>query len=209
MLVRLGELAGTAQFWLITGTSLLRIIIGFFCGMAVGVLLAVIMRHNRVARTIFTPVIHIIRATPVVSFIIIALIWLTSPILPSFIAFLMVLPVVWENIDTGLGHVDVKLLQMAQVFAMSAWRKVRYIYYDSLKPYVLSAATSCMGLAWKSGVTAEVIASPALAIGRQLDEAKVYLQTTDLFAWTITLIVISLLLEVLIKELIGRTRTHQ
>ena len=209
VLARLFELAGTGEFWLITGSSLLRILIGFACGMIVGVLLAVGMHWNRVLRTIFFPVIHIVRATPVVSFIIIALIFIQTPFLPSFISFLMVLPVAWQNIETGLSNVDQKLLEMADLFQMGRWRKIRYIYVDSLKPYFLSAASSCMGLAWKSGVTAEVIAAPVLAIGRQLDEAKVYLQTTDLFAWTITLIVISLILETLIKWVIQKARTQR
>ena len=202
--IRWCELALTVDFWITTGVSLLRILIGFAAGMIVGVALATAMRQAPVVRALFAPIIAVVRATPVVSFIIIALIFIQTPYLPSCISFLMVLPLAWENTDKGLAAIDYGLLEMAEVYRLGFGRKVRLIYGPALRPYLLSAAIACMGLAWKSGVTAEVIASPVWAIGRQLDEAKIYLQTPDLFAWTLTLVLVSLLLEWLLKTLVRR-----
>lgn len=213
VLLRWCELALTGEFWLITGLSLLRILIGFICGMTLGCALAIVMHWHRWPRALLAPLITIIRATPVVSFIIIALIFIKTPFLPSFISFLMVLPLAWENTEAGLNAVDTQLLEMAHVFSFGRLKRIRLIYAPTLKPFLLSAAIACMGLAWKSGVTAEVIASPRWAIGRELDDAKIYLQTTDLFAWTLTLILVSLLLEALIQGAVrhfsrNRQTTH-
>lgn len=59
------------------------------------------------------------RAAPVASFIILALVWIRSSQLPAFIAFLMVVPVVWGNVEKGLREIDGGLLEMAQVYRLS------------------------------------------------------------------------------------------
>ncbi|MBO5898784.1 MAG: hypothetical protein J6R04_07220, partial [Clostridia bacterium] len=88
---------------------------------------------------------------------------------------------------------------------------IRRIYLPAVLPYFLSACESSIGLAWKAGVAAEVLALPALSIGKQLYESKLYLETTDLFAWTLVVIVLSLLLEWLTRRAfrtIGRRTRH-
>ncbi len=203
---RFFELIITAEFWRITLASLLRIILGFICGMAAGIILAIAMFKNKVIYAIFSPVIKIVRAAPVASFILLALVWLASGVLPVFISALMVLPIAWANTFTGIEETDKQLLVLADMFHVGIWRKWRNIYLPSLQPYILAAATTGMGLAWKSGITAEVIAYPKMAIGGQLQTAKVYLETADVFVWTIVVILLAICLEKLLQRLLKRGR---
>lgn len=201
VLRRAAVLLQTALFWRSAGATLLNVCAGFICGMVSGLLLAILMRLSNTARQILAPLLQLIRSTPVASFIILALVWLSSSRLPVFISSLMVLPVAIANADAGIGSVDKQLLEMAQVYHLHRSTVLRHIYWPALKPYLQAAGSAAIGLAWKSGVTAEVIASPRFAIGSQLNAAKVYLETADVFVWTITVVCLSLLLEKLLQRL--------
>jgi len=182
-------------FWGIVLRSLLRVFLGFAAGVLLGVVLAVLSCCSKLCDTIFAPAIQMIRAVPVASFIILALLWLKSTILPAVIAGMIVLPVVWSNLCTGIRQTDVQLLEVAKVFRFGAWGTLRQVYLPSVAPYFQSACITSLGLAWKSGIAAEVLCQPKFAIGTQLYFAKVYFETPDLFAWTVVVIVLSLLVE--------------
>jgi len=123
---------------------------------------------------------------------------------PVFIAFLMVVPMVWTNLYAGLEHADPELLEMARVFQFSPWKKLRCIYIPALMPYFTAACSTGLGFAWKSAVAAEVIAHPENSIGLRIYNAKIYLETTDLFAWTIGIVLISVMLERIALLLLAR-----
>ena len=201
---RLWELGGTGAFWLITAVSLLRIVCGAVFGIGAGVLLAVATNRSRLLDALFAPLLSVIRATPVASFILLVLIWVGRDILPCVIVFLMVLPVVWSNVAAGLSSADGRYLELAQVYGFSRWRTAQLVYVPSVAPYFLSACRACLGLAWKSGVAAEVLTVPIRSIGRELFEAKLYLNTADLFAWTAVVVLCSLLIDNILDAAIVR-----
>ena len=206
---RLGALALTADFWSTVAVSLGRILCGAALGVLAGVVLAAGTSRFRVLDALLTPLLTVIRATPVASFILLVLIWVGRDILPVVIVFLMVLPVVWANVAAGIAAADRELLEMAAVYRFSPWEKVRRIYAPSAAPYFLSALQTGLGLAWKSGVAAEVLTVPARSIGRQLYESKLYLQTVELFAWTAAVVVCSLVIEKLLSAGVARLRRHR
>lgn len=204
VLRRLWLLAGQAEFWLTAASSLLRVLLGFAAALAVGVGLAVLTAASRVCRALLQPLVSVIRATPVASFIILALVWLQSAGVPTFIAFLTVVPIVWANVESGIVQTDAKLLEMAKLYRFSRGKTLRSIYIPSVQPYFLSAFTTGLGFAWKSGIAAEVIANTRNSVGGQIYNAKIYLETPDLFAWTLVVIVCSLVIEKLLMGAIGR-----
>ena len=137
------------------------------------------------------PLIMVIKATPVASFIILCLIWIPSRNLSVFISFLMVFPVVYTNILEGIRQTDKQLLEMADSFGAGVGKKLQFIYLSQVMPYAVTACKLGLGLCWKAGIAAEVIGIPAGSIGEKLYKAKVYLETPDLFAWTIVIIAVS------------------
>lgn len=201
---RLFELVRTGGFWLKTGSSLLGITEGYLLGVAAGVLLAVLTSLSDWLYAIFKPMLTVIKSTPVVSFIILALVWMSKTGVPVFISFLMVLPIVWANLTAGIRATDKNLLEMARVYRFGARKTLRYVYFPSVLPSLLTALTTAIGFAWKAGIAAEVISTPRNSIGAQLYNSKVYLETVDLFAWTVVVIAISMLFEKLIVLAVRR-----
>lgn len=172
-----------------------HIVGGFLLGVLLGILLAFLADRIPVLEHLFWPWIATIKSVPVASFVIICLIWLSAPNLSVFISFLIVLPVIYQNMLSGLRSSDRDLEEMAWVFRMPWYRKLRYITLPQLKPYLISACSITTGMAWKAGVAAEIIGTPNGSIGKMLYTAKIYLDTDDLLAWTVIIVLLSVLWE--------------
>lgn len=198
------RLAGSGTFWVTAAASLGRILLGLAAGTGLGVLLAWAVYRSPWADRLLSPALRVIRATPVASFILLVLLWTGKNAVPAIISGLMVLPVVWANLVRGLGETDPKLLELARAYRFSRWKTARLVYLPSLRPYFLSGVTTALGLAWKSGVAAEVLCIPRAAIGTRIYESKLYLEIPDLFAWTAVVVALSLLLEGVLRRVLAR-----
>ena len=144
------------------------------------------------------------KSVPVASFVILALIWTGSEHLAVLISFLVVFPILYVNTLAGLQSADIRLLEMARVFRVRPLRRVRFIYLPALLPYLSGGCRVALGMSWKSGVAAEVIGLPSHSIGEHLYMSKIYLETDGLFAWTIVIIAISVLVERLVLFFLNR-----
>lgn len=189
-------LVQTAEFWKAVGYSFAKIAAGFFLALVAGVICAVAASAFAVVRALLNPILRLIKAVPVASFIILALFWLSSSKnLSVLISFLMVLPVIYTNVLQGIESTDKELLEMASVFRVSVGKRIRYIYIPAVMPYFVSACSVGLGFCFKSGIAAEIIGLPANSIGERLYEAKLYLLTEELFAWTAVIVLVSVVFE--------------
>ena len=205
---RLFELATTSEFWSAVLATNARVLEGFGSSVLAGSLLAILTSRFVWLRYLFQPLLGVIRATPLASIIILALVWLATARTPPFVVFLMVMPIIWTNLFAGLTVIDGQLLEMGQVFRFGWLKKIRYVYLPSLMPYIVSALTTGLGAAWKTAIGAEVIARPAGTMGRHVYDARIHLLTADLFAWTIAVIALSVLLGKLMVWLLTYLGRH-
>lgn len=189
------SLCGQSAFWSAIIFSLSRIMLGFTLALVMGVLLAGLSAAYDTVRYIFAPLFNVIKAVPVASFIILALLWVRGGNLSVCISFLMVLPIIYNNMLAGFTRVDKSLLEMAAVFRLSNLKKIKYIYIPQVLPYFTAACTTSLGLCWKSGIAAEVIGMPRGSMGNRLYETKLYMDTPEMFAWTVVIVIISFVVE--------------
>ena len=183
VLQRLWQLCGEGEFWYTVLTSLCRILLGFAAGVAAGVLLAAAAWRWQFVQAMVRPMVGVLKSTPVASFIILALVWVKTEQLATLISFIMVLPLVYKTFHC--------------------------CYLPAILPFFLSAVSSALGLAWKSGIAAEVLGRPLTAIGTKIYESKVYLETADLFAWTLVIILLSVALERLLLWVTDRVQKRR
>ena len=174
------ELLPQAEFWQRIGFSAGRILLGFGLGVLSSAVLAVAAEKWEWVDALLAPVMQLVKATPVASFIILALVWVSGSSLSVLISFLMVLPVLYSAVRTGIGSADRQLLEMAQ------------------------GCSVALGICWKSGVAAEVIGLPDGSIGDALYRAKITLSTGELFAWTFVIILLSAVFEKLFLALLDK-----
>jgi NitT/TauT family transport system permease protein len=195
VLLTLAKLIVIMDFWQTILFSSLRIIIGFLLALLIGILLAIGSYNSRLVKELLSPLMKTIQSMPVASFIILALIWIKAKNLSVLASFLMAMPLIYSDVSAGLKAADEKLLQMAKVFGISRTKKIIAIYIPSVIPYFVNKIYVAIGLCWKAGIAAEVIGIPTGSIGERLYEAKLYLMTKELFAWTIVIIMMSIIFE--------------
>ena len=200
----LTSLAGTEAFWAAVLASLGRITLGLAGGLCLGGLLAVLTCASPWADRLLSPAVRVVRAAPVASFILLVLLWTGRNTVPAVIAAMMVTPVVWDNLSRGIQAMDPKLLELARCYRFSRWKRVVLIYLPALRPYILTALTTATGLAWKSGVAAEVLCLPEPSLGQRIYYTKYYLDIPELFAWTAVTVALSMVLERLLRACVAR-----
>lgn len=203
------ELMQDKKFWLIVYHSMMRVAMGIGLSLVMGVSFGIVSGLFKWVHTLFHPFMVVIKSTPVISIIIIALVWFRATHVPVFISFLMCFPIIWTNTVAGIHHVDTKLLQMARVYQVPRRHVLRHIYLPSLTPYLSAAMITALGLGWKVSVAAEVLSHPRNAIGSELHSSKAYVDTPSLFAWTLVVIILSLMFEYAFARLIKNWSLHR
>ena len=185
----------TKTFYIATASSLGNIFGGMLTAILSACVLAVVTSKVRLIRDLIHPVMAVVKATPVASFIILMLLFLGPVKVPAFITFLIVLPIVWTNLDAGIQSIDPKFEEVTKMYRFSFKKRLRVLIFPSVKPYFLSACKTAIGLAWKAGVAAEIIAMPPQTIGTMIGEAKLYIMSSEMFTWTLTVVLLSLAIE--------------
>ena len=201
-------LAKTAAFWQTTFASIGRILLGVVSATALGVILAVLCVRFRLLEILISPMMTAMQATPVASFTVLVLIWVDRDFVPVLICGMMVLPVIFNNVSAGIRLVDPQLLEMAKVYKVPVLRTLRRIYFPTVLPVFRAACSNALGLGWKAGIAAEVLTVPKISIGRMISESKLYLLTEELFAWTLAVVVLSLLLQKLMRRILTGRESH-
>ena len=194
----LGRLLITWEFYKICMASLWRIFAGFLLAFASGILAGGLFYALPPAEELFEPVLSVMKSIPVASFVVLLLIWQGADDLSVWISFFVVFPNACVSMKNGLKAVDSRLLEMADIFKIRGFRRLLYIYRPALMRFLSSGMEICVGMAFKSGVAAEVIGVPDFSIGERIYISKIYLDTPGLFAWTIALIFLSFLVERLV-----------
>lgn len=195
VLFRLAELARTADFWTACLRSLGGVFLGFAIGVTAGTLAAVASHRFSAVSTLLTPALATVKATPVASFIILLLFLVDRNAVPPVAASLMVIPVVFSHVKNALSSLPKDLGEVCEVYHFSRKKKLRYFYFPHVMPHVRAACRSAIGLSWKAGIAAEVICTPRGTIGTNLYYAKNYLATEDMLAWTVTVVLLSFVIE--------------
>lgn len=201
-ILAMGHLIMEANFLLSLGATFLRVMSGFAISVGLGILCGALSYKLKSIRFMLDPLVSMIKPIPIMSIIILLLVWLKGSNVPVMVCILLCFPVIYTNTLEGLTNVDPQLLEMAKVFKIPRWRKYREIIYPSVRPYLFSSIMVVIGFSWKAVVTAEVLSAPKYSMGYNLYNTKLYLNTEELFAWTIVIIIFSLLIEKVFKRII-------
>jgi NitT/TauT family transport system permease protein len=198
------RLAGSWDFWRSVGTTFLRGISGFLISLLTGLAVGVAAGVSLPVHALFKPLIAVIRATPVLSVVLIALLWFKTGTVPVFSSFLIAFPVITQNIIIGIRQTDKNLLEMGRIYGLSAPRRILLISIPSVVPYLVSGAQTALGLTWKVVVAAEVLSIPAFGVGSRMQLAQMSLETAEVFAWTAVAVILSGLSQWFFSMITGR-----
>ncbi len=196
------RLAGDPIFWQSVAATTGRILLGFLIGSVLGIILGYVAHIQEIAEIFLKPLVLALKSVPVASFVILLLIWFGNRNISLIIVAMVVFPILYTNTLEGLRSTDTKFLEMAKVFRMPKDRVIRYIFLPQLLPFWQGAFKLAIGMSFKSGIAAEVIGQPLGTIGNGLYQAKIYLETGELFAWTIVTVLVAFICERIVTLLL-------
>lgn len=194
----MGEIVSSKSGWQSIGMTVVRILAGFLLGCAVGIGFAVLTSHSRVFDWLMRPLRSLIKTTPITSFALILLVSVISGAVPVIVAMIVVIPMIWQTTEEAIKNRDVHLSEMAKIY-LSPWKKLRYVTLPQVLPQFFASASTALGFAWKAVITAEILALPKFGIGRQMQFHKIHVEIPELFAWTLLVILLSVILENALK----------
>ena len=193
--------------WQDIGNTFLRLLAGFLLGTAAGVLLAAITARSRFLRWLLNPLRLLIKATPVMSFVLLLLVSVVSNWVPVIVAAIMVAPLLWATTEQAILSLDPKLTEMGKVY-LSPIQRLMHVELPQMLPQITASAVTALGFAWKAVITAEVLSLPRFAIGNRMYLSKLYLDTADTLAWTVWIVTLALLMEWLLKRITERGKNN-
>ena len=203
-LLSLMGLFGQRSFYKVVLLSLLRVLSGLLFGTAIGIILAFICHRFKAVRSLVSPIISILKAMPVATFILLLWITLRGSALTIFIGFIMVMPIIFQNTIAGLDSIDKDLIEVTKVFGFGFVKKLKLLILPSLISYIFPAVITSVGLAFKSQIAAEIIAYTKNSIGQYIYDANYSLNTSLVFAWAVVIVSFSIGLENICRYLLRR-----
>ena len=206
--VALAELLKSRNFYYVVLLSFLRVLTGLFLGSAVGIVLAISCSKINVLNDVVSPFITVVKATPVASFIVLLWALMNGDMISIFVGFLMVLPIIWQSTKDAISSTDRELSEVAEVFQFSVKKRFQLLLLPSLKRFLPPAIITATGLAWKAEIAAEIIAYTKKSIGQGINDAKYNLNTPEVFAWTLVVIIFSISLECVAKKMLRSMKWH-
>lgn len=192
------------DFFLTVLFTILRVLCGLVIGIAVGIALAFISNRFEFINRLVSPIISVIKATPIASFIVLLWISMSGNTLTVFVAFLMVMPIIWHNVMDAYRAIPNELIEVCDIFELGYFKRVKILVLPTVLKFLAPAIITATGLAWKSEIAAEIIAYTAKSIGGKINDAKYFWDTPTVFAWTLVVIFFSIILERGAKYLLGR-----
>ena len=199
----------TFKFWKSVFLSFTRIFFGFVLGVLMGCIFAYGSERSKLIFNILSPAMSVIKSTPVASFILVIWVMIGSSTVPIAIAVLMVIPIVWQNLINGFNSVDKAMVEVCDVFEVKGFKRFKILTLPKLVKFFIPAVLTSSGLAWKAGVAAEIISYTKNSIGKEISDSKNFFEGADLFAWTITVIIFSLLIEKVITVAVRRCNSYE
>ncbi len=191
VLVRLAQLVPTAAFWITVGFSLARIAAGFAVAFVLGLALGLAAHRWPALAELLAPAVSFLKSVPIVCVIVLLLMWVGSARVSAIAVFLAVFPAIYFSVLEGCTAASPGLGELLRVMGVPGWRRFLADTWQQLLPYLVATCRNACGMAWKAGVAAELIGSPRGSMGERIYQAKLLLETGDLFAWTIVVVALS------------------
>lgn len=180
-------------------TTIGRGLAGFIISLALALFMGIPAGLNTTFRLFLNPLLITFRSTPVISLILLSIIWLGNEMVPVFIAILTMFPIICTNIIDGIRNVDKDLIEMGRTYKINENRIIREIYLPSISPFLTSGISNALGFGWRAIIIGEVLAQPGFGVGTQMQNAQIFLQVSELIAWTLIAILVSSIFEFLVR----------
>jgi NitT/TauT family transport system permease protein len=196
--------ASSGDLFVNLGVTLLRVGLSFAIAMALGAAMGFAMGRSRLADRLGDPWLVVLLNLPALVIIVLAYIWmgLTEAAAIAAVA-LNKIPIAIVTVREGARSLDRGLDEMAQVFRMSRWARMRHVVLPQLAPYLAAAARSGLSLVWKIVLVVEWLGRPN-GVGFEIGVAFQLFDVTKILAYALAFVAVMLLIETFLVQPLER-----
>ncbi|MBF4694588.1 ABC transporter permease [Fusibacter ferrireducens] len=188
--------------------TLARVLVCVGMSVVVGFVLGFIAGQSHFIEYLLKPLLLITRTLPTIVIIVYVILWMPNALSPIFVTFLVTFPIVYANVLEGYRQTDLKLVEMAQIYKVDRRKMIQNIYVPSILPYLRSSIIAITSLGLKVVIASEVLSQTPKSIGLRFQMAKINIQTETVFAWALVTIVLSMVLDFIMKSLFKKGRSY-
>jgi len=199
---KMGQMIWDISFYQTIFTTLSHVVVVVMGSMVVAFILAYICYRYPIVDEYVTPVLSFIQAIPNISFIILVLVWTTSIMTVYIVLFFVIFPLLYHNFIHGFKNIPADLVDVIWLYHPPFFDKMLHVYMPLLKPSLLSGMKSALSLGVKVAVMAEILAGLPYGVGRAINFARIQFDMESVFAWTIWLVMMIIVIEYILKRLI-------
>ena len=196
--------ARSGELFLNLGATLARVVVSFSLAMALGTVLGLLMGRYRAADRLGDPWLVVLLNLPALVIIVLAYVWagLTETAAIAAVA-LNKLPIATVTVREGARSLDRGLDDMAQVFRMGPWVRMRHVVLPQLAPYLAAAARSGLSLVWKIVLIVELLGRPN-GVGFEIGVAFQLFDVTRILAYALAFVAVMLVIETFLVQPVER-----
>ncbi|HEY3303148.1 MAG TPA: ABC transporter permease [Candidatus Binatia bacterium] len=191
----LALIAANGDLWRNLGVTFWRVAVGFIFSAMIGLPFGILLGANRRVGEFFEPVLPVLNTVSSAIWAIFAIIWFgISNATTIFVVFMTAMPLILTNVWQGTHTVNADFIELARVLRMPDRKIMTKIYLPTILPHFFSGARLAFGFGWRVSLVAETIGSSS-GVGYRLRQAADLIQTDQVFAWTLTLVIMMATIE--------------
>ncbi|MGL4780677.1 MAG: ATP-binding cassette domain-containing protein [Bacteroidales bacterium] len=195
------KLLGEQTFYVNLLFTFYRALIGFLLSALIALPVSYLCARNQPFEKLLSPILLLLKSTPVLSFLLLAIIWFSSENIPLVIAFVGMFPILTIQFTAGFKALDPHFLQIAALYHLSRRKRFLWIEYPAVKTYIFSGIASAIGLGWRAIIIGEALSSIDSGLGAAMKQAQNYIDVSYLFALTFASLFASFIIEYILKKL--------
>ena len=195
--------------WSSIGITLVRVIRGLCISLFLSLVLLFLYEADQRTEKIFTPIVTLISSIPNISYMILAIIWLGSEGSVSVVTMMVLFPVTFQGLFSAILDEDKSLKDVQVLYKESFICRVRFHLLPMLSFTILRTMKTALQLGFKVGIMAEIVASVRAGIGRSMHFANLNLNTAEVLAWTLIIILLSMCITALLDTLLKLRMQHE
>ncbi|WP_151445785.1 ABC transporter permease [Lacisediminimonas profundi] len=194
----LAALASAGDLWIELAISIRRVLSGVLIGALVGVPFGVALGAFRGVDRYLGAALPAVSATSSAIWAVLGVLWFgLSDVATVFVVAMTAAPLFAVNARDGVKAVDADLIQMGRSMGYSPLQVARKILLPSVLPSLFAGTRLAVGFGWRVGLVAEALGSPT-GVGFRLKQAVDLMHTAEVFAWSVSVILIMLVIEGLV-----------
>lgn len=201
----LGLIVSSPGFLPILLATLARGLLGFLLSAVLALILGLIAGTHASFGTFISPLIISVRSVPVLAVILLGIIWFKSDMVPLFVCFLIVFPVAFQTVKIGRERIDPHLMEMASIYRFTRKQVILHIVLPEMSGPLITGLSTGLGMSWRAVAAAEILSMPMKGIGTEMQNAQLLLETSSLLAWTLVIILLSALIDLITHSILKKS----